>query len=128
MTSFQEQPAQRQEKPRDIQQKARTLTDDVSELFELYYKLAVVTATEKASNAAAVSITYIILISLFMFMLLFAGLGLGWYLGEKLNSMLAGFSIIAAIFALLIGLTLFFRKSFIFPLIRNTVIKRVYES
>jgi cytochrome c biogenesis protein CcdA len=128
MTSHSDQSATRQEKPRDIQQKAKTLTDDVSELFELYYKLAVVTATEKASNAAALSITFIILIFLLMFALLFIGLGIGYYLGQRLNNMLAGFTIIAGFFALLIGLTLTFRKSFLFPLIRNTVIKKVYES
>jgi hypothetical protein len=127
MNVFRDQPAERQEKKRDIQQKAKTLTDDVSELFELYYKLAVVTVTERASSAIAASITVMIVLFLLMFTLLFAGLGFGWYLGEHLHSMLAGYGIVAGIFVSLIGLTLAMRKSILFPYIRNTIIRKVYE-
>jgi hypothetical protein len=118
----------RQQKFRDIQHKAKTLSDDLGELLDLYYKLAVVTVTEKASNAASVSITYTIIISLIMFTLLFAGLGLGWYLGEVFNNVMAGYSLVAAIFLLLIVITLLLRKSYIFPYFRNTIIKKIYES
>jgi hypothetical protein len=127
MQAYEEPTAARQEKVRDIQQRAKTLTDDVGELFELYYKLAGVTATEKVSNAAAVTITVMILMFLLMFTLLFAGLGLGWFLGQQLNSMLAGYSIVSGFFALLIAITIWTRKSFLFPFIRNTIVKRVYE-
>jgi hypothetical protein len=128
MMPFQDQSGSRQqEKPREIQQKAKTLTDDVAELFDLYYKLAVVTVTEKASNAASVSVTVIIVLFFFMFTLLFAGLGLGWYLGELLKSVLAGYAIVSAIFGILIAVVLFLRRKVIFPFIRNTIIKRIYE-
>jgi hypothetical protein len=114
-------------KPRDIQQRAKTLTDDAGELFDLFYKLAVLTATQKASNAASISITVIFILFLLMFTLLFAGLGIGWYLGEKFNSMLVGYGIVASVFALLIGLTLALRKNVVFPYIRNNIVKKVYE-
>jgi hypothetical protein len=127
MNAFQEKPAERQEKIRDIQQKAKTLTDDVSELFELYYKLGVVAVTEKASSAVAASISVIIVLFLLMFTLFFGGLGLGWYLGERLNSMLAGYGIITGIFILLIALTLSLRKSYLFPYLRNIIIRKIYE-
>jgi hypothetical protein len=117
-----------QDKPRDIQQKAKTLTDDIGELLDLYYRLAIVTVTEKASNAASVSITVIIILFFLMFTLLFAGLGLGWYLGETMNNMLAGYGIVAGIFLLLIAATLLLRKSHLFPYIRNTIVKKIYES
>lgn len=115
------------EKPRDLQQKAKTLTDDIGELLDLYYKLAIVTVTEKASNAAAVSITVIIILFFMMFTLLFAGLGLGWYLGQVLENMLAGFGIVAGIFFIFIALTLTLRKQVLFPFIRNTIIRKVYD-
>jgi hypothetical protein len=118
----------RHEKFREIQNKAKTLSDDIAELLDLYYKLGVVTVTEKASNAASVSITFTIIISLTMFSLLFAGLGVGWYLGERLNNVMAGYCVVAGIFLLLIILTLLLRKSYIFPYIRNTIIKKIYES
>jgi hypothetical protein len=115
------------EKPREIQQRAKTLTDDIAELFDLYYKLAVVTVTEKASNAASVSITTIIILFFLMFTLLFAGLGLGWYLGEVLNNVLAGYAIVSGIFLILIAIVLLLRKPVIFPFIRNSIVKKIYE-
>jgi hypothetical protein len=128
MTPFQYPPGTKpKEKPRDIQQKAKTLTDDIGELLDLYYKLAVITVTEKASNAASVSITVIVILFFMMFTMLFGGLALGWYLGEVLESMLAGYGIIAGIFIVFIALTLLLRKSFLFPYIRNTIIKKIYE-
>lgn len=127
MSAIQENPAQKQETIRDIRQKARTLTDDVSELFELYYKLAVVTVTERASSAISASITVIIILFLLMFTLLFGGLGLGWFLGERLNSMLAGYGIVSGIFVTLIIVMLAIRKSFLFPYLRNLIIRKIYE-
>jgi hypothetical protein len=126
MNSFQDQSSIRQEKP-DLQKKAKTLTDDVSELFELYYKLSVVTVTEKASSAISASLTVIIMIFFFMFSMLFAGLGLGWFLGQKLNNMIAGYLIVAGIFILFILLTLALRKNYLFPAIRNIIIRKIYE-
>jgi hypothetical protein len=127
MNSNQNATAGRQEKIRDIQQRAKTLTDDVGELLELYYKLGIITATEKAATAASITITVIAILLLMMFTLLFAGLGLGWYLGEQLHSVLAGYGIIAAIFALLIAITLSCRKKYLFPYIRNIIVRKVYE-
>jgi hypothetical protein len=127
MSSFQDPSFIRQEKKPDIQKKAKTLTDDVSELFELYYKLSVVTVTEKASSAISASVTVMIIIFFFMFSLLFAGLGLGWFLGEKLGSMIAGYMIVAAIFAMFILITFLLRKNHLFPAIRNIIIKKIYE-
>lgn len=115
------------EKIRSIRHKARTLSDDAGELLELYYRLGVVTVTEKASNAASITITASIVLLLSMFFLFFLGLGVGWYLGEMLDSFFAGFSIVAGVFFILIVITLSIRKSILFPLIRNLVVKKVYE-
>ena len=127
MNAFQERINAPQEKKPDIQKKAKTLTDDVSELAELYYRLSVITATEKASSAVSAGLVVITLVLLAMFSLLFAGIAFGWYLGEVLNSMLAGYMIVSAFFVLLILLTLALRKNFLFPFVRNTIIKKIYE-
>jgi len=115
------------EKPRDIQQKAKTLSDDAGELLELYYKLAIVTATQKASNAASAGIAAMIILFLCMFILLFAGLGFAWFLGEALHSMVAGYSIVAGIFLFLMGMILLLRKKVLFPYIRNNIIRKIYD-
>jgi hypothetical protein len=115
------------EKPREIQQKAKTLTDDVGELLDLYHKLAIVTLTQKAASAASVGITVMVILFLVMFIFLFAGFGFAWYLGEALRSMVAGYSIVAGIFILIMGLILALRKKLLFPYIRNNIIKKIYE-
>jgi hypothetical protein len=69
----------------------------------------------------------LLLFVLALFFLLFISIGLGWWLGEKLQSMGAGFCIIAAFYAFLSIILLAFRKNYILPLIRNSIIRKVYE-
>lgn len=127
MNAIQEESNIRKGKTPDIQQKARTLTDDIGELFELYYKLGNITVTEKASSAVSASLTMIMIMFFSMFSLLFAGLGIGWFFGQLLDSIIAGYLIVAGIFALLVMLTMALRKKYLFPLIRNIIIKKIYE-
>ncbi len=110
----------------DLKNKAETLTDHVGDYVELYYKLVVLNATEKATGIASVSITSIIVGVLMVFVLFFASLGVGWWLGEELNSMIGGFSIIAGFYLLVITVVMAFRKQII-PSIQNTIIKKIYE-
>jgi hypothetical protein len=127
MNATQEEFNLRKGKRPDIQQKARTLTDDITELFELYYKLGNVTVTEKASSAVSASITMIMIMFFAMFSLLFAGLGIGWFFGQLLHSIIIGYLMVAGIFALLLGITIALRKKYLFPIIRNILIKKIYE-
>ena len=127
MNATQEEFNIRKGKTPDIQQKARTLTDDITELFELYYKLGNITVTEKASSAVSASLTMIMVMFFAMFSLLFAGLGVGWFFGRVLHSIIAGYLIVAGIFAFLVAITIAVRKKYLFPMIRNIIIKKIYE-
>jgi hypothetical protein len=110
----------------DLKNKTETLTDHVGDYVELYYKLVVLNATEKATGIASVSITSIVVGVLVVFVLFFASLGVGWWLGEELNSMIGGFSIIAGFYLLVITIMMALRKQII-PSIQNTIIKKIYE-
>jgi hypothetical protein len=110
----------------DLKNKAETLTDHVGDYVELYYKLVVLNATEKATGIASVSITSVIVGVLSLFVLFFASLGVGWWLGEELNSMIGGFSIVAGFYLLVLTIMMAFRKQII-PSIQNTIIKKIYE-
>jgi hypothetical protein len=110
-----------------IKEKTNALTDHVSELVELYYKLGVLNITEKATGIASTTVVLLIASFLSLFALLFLGFGLGWWIGQRLDNMLAGFAIIAGVFLLLVGILIIFRKQLLFPAIRNTIIKKVYE-
>lgn len=110
-----------------IKDKAEELTDDIGDYIETYYKLKVLQITDKAANAASASLTSIMVSVLGFFVLMFLGIGLGWWIGERLQNMVAGFCIIAGIYALLIVIVLALRKNLILPYIRNVFIRKAYE-
>ena len=110
----------------DIKNKAETLTDHVGDYIEIYYKLIVLKAAEKATSVVSVSITSIAVAILSLFVLFFASLGIGWWLGEQLDSMIGGFAIVAAFYLLTIAVLMAFRKQLI-PSIQDTLIRKIYE-
>lgn len=110
----------------DFQNKAGNLTDHVGEYIETYSKLITLNVTERATGVASVSITSLILAGLTTFVLLFSSLCLGWWLGERLGNMPAGFGIVTGIYAFPLLLILLFRKKII-PYIQDLLIQKVYE-
>ena len=111
----------------NIKDKAEDLTDDIGDYLETFYKLKVLQITDRAAGVASVSLTSIIVFVLAFFFLLFLGLGLGWWIGERMQNMVAGFCIIAGIYAVLILIVLALRKNLILPYIRNVLIRKAYE-
>ncbi len=112
---------------REIKDKAEELTEHVGEYLETFYKLTTLTATGKATGIISAGITSLVIMLFVMFAMLFAFMGIGWWLGEQMNNMLAGFGIVSGFYILLIVIILVFRKSFLFPLIRNILIRKMYE-
>lgn len=113
--------------PGGVKAKTNALTDHVRDLVHSYYELGLLNVTDKASGIASYTIVLLMVTLLSLFTLLFLCFGLGWWLGQQLNNMLAGFSLVALLFVALIGLILAFRKQVLFPFIRNSIIKKVYE-
>jgi len=111
----------------EIKDKAEDLTNHIGDYLDTFYKLSVLNVTGKASGIVSAGITSIIIILFIMFALLFACMGIGWWLGERLHNMLAGFGIISAFYLLLIAVIIILRKTFLFPMIRNILIRKVYE-
>ncbi|HVG42098.1 MAG TPA: hypothetical protein VM888_10855, partial [Chitinophagaceae bacterium] len=62
-----------------------------------------------------------------LFFLIFLFSGVAFWVGDLVNSRAAGFFIVAGFFLLLIILIFALRKKVIVPLIRNTIISKVYE-
>jgi hypothetical protein len=112
---------------KDLKHKAEILTDHVTEYIETYTAYSVLKATDKAATIASGSITSILIGVMTFFILLFGGIGVGYYLGEQLNNMLAGFGIVAGFFTLIVILLLALNKSVLTPYLRNRIIKSVYE-
>jgi hypothetical protein len=110
----------------ELKDKAGTLTDHIGDYIEIYLKLIGLNATDKATGIVSATILSITVAILGLFVLFFASLGAGWWIGEQLDSMLGGFSIVAGFYGLTIAIVLLLRKKIV-PSIQNTLIKKVYE-
>lgn len=111
----------------DVKPKVEKLTDNVEGYLKTYYRLMLVKATQKVANIASTFLNIWIVIILAFFMFMFLGLGVAWWLGELLNSQTGGFFLTAGIFLVLITTLVLLRKKFLFPFIRNFIIKKIYE-
>jgi len=110
-----------------IREKAHHLTDHIGDLLESYYKLGVLNLTDKATGIASVAITLVIVGFMGMFALLLIAIGFGYWLGERLDSMFAGFTLAASVCVTIIVIILVSRKQFLLPFLRNFIIRKIYE-
>jgi hypothetical protein len=111
----------------DLKEKTIDLADHVEDLADTFYRLTVLNVTQKATNIASGAIVMIVMCALGLFCLFFAGCALAWWLGDLVNSRVGGFLLTAALFLILIGIINLLKKKTIFPLIRNLIIRRVYD-
>ncbi len=103
------------------------LAEHVAGYAETYVKLGVVNATEKATVVATVSLTAVLLLFFFMFVLLFSGVGIALWVGEALQDAKVGYFCVASFYLLCALIFLALRKKFIFPFVRDQIIRKVYE-
>jgi hypothetical protein len=111
----------------DLKTKATHLKDHASEYVKTYVQLAKAKATIGASNAASGIVIAVSAVLFTFFFLIFAFTGVAWWLGGLLNSPAGGFFCVAGFFLLLIILIVALRKKVIVPMIRNSIISKVYE-
>jgi hypothetical protein len=110
-----------------LKAKAEHLADNVKEYIETYIKLSTVKITDKASGFAAVSIMGILVCFFTLCTLLFLGIGASMWLGEVIGNIKAGYFIVGGFYFLILVILIISRDSFLFPIVRNFVIKKVYE-
>ena len=111
----------------DVKTSTEKLTEHLAGYAETYVKLGVVNATEKATVVATVSLTALLLSFFFMFVLLFSGVGIALWVGEATQDAKVGYFCVAGFYLLCALLFLVLRKKFIFPFVRDQIIRKVYE-
>jgi hypothetical protein len=97
-------------------------------IIDTYYKLGVATATQKGADVAAASVFGILLAFLGVLAFLFAFIALAFWVGTLVNSTAGGFGIVAGFFALLAILVVALKGKVIYPMVRNTIVKKVYDA
>lgn len=111
----------------DLKNKAENLTGHINQYLETAYKILVLQMTKKTVNFASSGFIAVFISILSLFVLLFSGLGLSWWIGSLVHSVVGGFFIVAGIYVLLISTLILLKKKYIFPLVRNLLIKALYE-
>lgn len=109
----------------DLKTKSEKLTEHIEEYLETYYKLAIVNVTEKVSEVSAGSFLAFAVCILGSLVLFFLGIGCAIWIGNLINSPIAGYFIVAGIFIILVAILFLFRKKVIFPFIRNIIIRKI---
>ncbi len=110
-----------------IKNATEDLIDHTGDLLESYYKLAVVKATDKATKVASTGAAALAIGFFGLIILLFLGVGLAWWIGETMQDIKMGFFIIGGAYLVVLLLLIVLRKQLVFPLIRNSIIRNVYD-
>jgi hypothetical protein len=101
--------------------------NSTQEIADTYYQLGLAKATQKGADVAAASVGGILMAFFAFFTFLFAFIGLAFWVGTLVNSTAGGFLIVAGFFGLLLGLAIGLKGRLIYPIIRNAIVKKVYE-
>jgi hypothetical protein len=106
---------------------AEKLLDGAENIIATYQDLFEIKLVAKVSKHASISILGVIYLMLALCVLIFVGVGCAWLIGLKIDNMAAGFLIVGgAYLVLLLGLMVTSSKVWL-PLVRNIVIKKMYE-
>ena len=101
--------------------------NSTQEIVDTYYRLGIATATQKGADVAAASVGAILMAVFGLFAFLFLFIGLAFWIGTLVNSTAGGFLIVGGFFALLLILVIALKGKVIYPIVRNTIVKKVYE-
>ena len=111
----------------ELKDKADELIEHAGDYVETYYKLGLLKLTEKSTTAGSAIIASLFVAVLVIFFLLFLGMGLSWGIGNLLNSIVAGYFIVAGIYLVITICVVMMRKKIIDPFLRNFLVRKIYE-
>jgi hypothetical protein len=107
--------------------KIEDLAGNIRNYIETFYKLTVLRATQKATNIVSAVFAALVVCTLGLFMTFFAGFGLALWVGNRIESRVGGFLIVAGIFFLAVLLLVALRQKIVFPYIRKLFIRKFHE-
>ena len=111
----------------DLKEKTADLFDHVEDFAQTYKKLALIKVTEKATNALSFAMVIVAFLLLGLFAVAFLGVALCWWLGDLVQSRALGFVLGGGVFMLLFLIVALLRKNIVYPMIRDSILKKVYD-
>ena len=104
-----------------------SLSEHLSDYVETYARLTGVHATKAVTVVATISFTAILMSFFGMLIMIFLGFGMAAWFNESMSEK-KGYFIITLVYSLFTAVVLVCRKRFIFPFIRNLIVRKIYES
>ena len=111
----------------NLKEDAKDVLNHASDYAQTFYKLTLVRLTKKISDVASGVVNSLLIFFISLCILLFISFAGAWWLGDVVNNRAVGFLLIAAFYMLLVFILILMRKKIISPLIRNTLIRKIYE-
>lgn len=111
----------------DFKTKATSLTGHVEEIVQTYYELGRVNLAEAGSKALSRAVIFFIIIGVFLCIMLLIGIGLSVFAGKLLNNTAAGYFIVALLYIVLLIVFFLLRKKIVFPIIRDFIVRKIYD-
>jgi uncharacterized membrane protein YqjE len=110
----------------ELKTKVADLADHTGDVLDTYYRLAVIKFTKKSAKIATAVITLFVISAFALCVFVFIGVGLAIWLGTYMNAALAYF-IVAAFYLVLIGCFWGLRRKLVFPLVRDFLVRKIYD-
>ncbi|MGJ7031442.1 phage holin family protein [Niabella hirudinis] len=111
----------------ELKEKLETVAEDVEGIAKTYYRLSVLNIVDKGSKLGSSFLVLGLVTGLAFFIFLFIGFGASYWIGQALGNPMLGFFIVAGFLLLILLLILLLSKKTIQPLIRNIIIKNIYD-
>ncbi|AHF17445.1 phage holin family protein [Niabella soli] len=111
----------------ELKDKIENVAENIEEIAQSYYRLSVIQLVQKGSKLGAALLVIGLVTLLAFFSFLFIGFGVSWWIGNALGHPMWGFLIVAGFLLLVLVLILALKKKVIVPLIRNVIIKNLYD-
>ncbi|WP_018629430.1 phage holin family protein [Niabella aurantiaca] len=111
----------------ELKEKLENVAEDVEEIAKTYYRLSMLNIVDKGSKLGSSFLILALVTGLAFFIFLFIGFGASYWIGQALGNPMLGFFVVAGFLLLVLILILALNKKTIQPLIRNIIIKNLYD-
>jgi len=111
----------------NLKTKAADLSNHVEEIVQTYYNLARVNVAQIGARAISRAIIFFMLAGGFLCIFLLLGIGIALFVGKMLHNPAAGYFITALLYILILAILYLLRRKIVFPIIRNLVVRKIYD-
>ncbi|MFP5042252.1 hypothetical protein [Parasediminibacterium sp. JCM 36343] len=110
-----------------LKDRLEDITENLTDIIDTYYHLTVLKVADRAATTLSIFFLYLVLMAIALFVVLFASIGLAVYFNRVLHTDMEGYFVVAGMYTLIGLVLMIFRKTTIFGIVRNVLIRKLYE-